>query len=146
MVKDFNEREAEIVAWAVASEGCITLFNIQPYGKNKRTQIRPSVQISNTELIFLVKLRKMCGGSIYLHHRKFEGHKDVYQLVITGKKSVLKFLEKIYPFLPIKRKQAKTVMAFCKSRLKRKKKAPYNKYEVSLAKKIRILNKRGTKK
>ena len=66
-------------------------------------------------------------------------------LHLTGTKNISLLLKKLIPYLIVKRKQAETMLEYCKSRLShyRGKSRRYSKKEIQLYKRLIKLNKRG---
>ena len=94
-------------------------------------------QVANTHKGVLINLQKIFGGTIRL-----KNHKRGFTWEIAGQKNVLDFLNKIYPYLIIKKEQVKLAIQYLKSRLSHQHKK-YTDKEIKLAEKIRKMTKRG---
>ena len=88
-------------AGLIDADGCIT--TCPPY--NFR------ITLSNTNKDILTWLKSIFGGNINNQFLpKNPNHNPAWKWVISYKKGVLKFLEMSYPYLKIKKKQAKVVI------------------------------------
>lgn len=76
-------------------------------------QYRISVSMSNTNEWVVQWFHLNFGGSLYLEpkHIKNPNHRDAWRWQLIGKRS-MPFLELLFPYLRLKREQAKIVMEF----------------------------------
>lgn len=138
---DMSERERNIaVAWLVAGEGAIMLgaANLKPY-----SYYAPIVNITNRDLPWLLEVQECMGGRIGNDGWK-DNRQPCYTLFFERQTDVLRVLQAIYPYLPIKREQARLVMGFCERRLTGKRThKPYVKEDHEARAAIIRLNTRG---
>jgi len=138
--------EIAYLAGVIDGEGSITI------NKASKGLLRPRIDICSTSkefLEYLLGIMRKHGidTGYFLQERKVpKNHKRAYHLIWDTQKNVLKILEKIYPYLFLKRRQAKIVIDFCKSRLSNGRKRfgkKYSEYELKLYYEIKELNRRG---
>lgn len=96
----------EYIAGFIDGEGHIRLSR----RKNKH-YISGVIGITNTNKAILESIQSVIGGKIEYNKPAKAHWKPGYVLKITGKK-VLEVLDKVYPYLIIKKQQAKTVQDF----------------------------------
>lgn len=115
-----QEREFAYIAGIVDGEGCITMaFRQYRLGKFR---IEPKVEIANTSSTLLdwlsAKLTEhSIGHHITWHAPQTPQSRPWAALVIQRYNSIVNFLERILPYLVIKRLQGETVRGFLKTRL-----------------------------
>lgn len=148
------KKDAELSAWAIATDGCITIT----LGKDKKTKLgfklQPSISFCNTSYQFIQIVNKMIGGGIYHKDANVQANaKGKWQVRVTGLADVKYLAEKILPFLPIKKRQARLIIEYCDSRLKilaqpsyQFKNVGYTKRELAIYEEMKKLNKRGIRK
>ncbi len=116
-----KETEKAYLSGIVDGEGTICL-NRAKCGKLDR--FRPCVMISNTNpsvLKWIIKKTKFrCHLSKHTDKRKAK-YAIQYALFLTKYKDMKSFIEIIYPYLIIKRKQARCLIKFINRRLSKKK-------------------------
>jgi len=130
------------IAGFLDGEGSISLK------KERGRWVLPAIQIRNVYPEPLQKIQKVFGGSLYLRKGEKEKWRDTFEWEITRWKGCLNLLEKIYPYLIIKKKQAAIIIRLAK-KVQMK---PYHSFPLAkneqqereeAYKEIRILNKRG---
>jgi len=140
--------ELAYLAGVIDGEGSITI------NKGSRGLLRPRIDICSTSkefLEYLLSIMRKHGidTGYFMQERNVpKNHKRAYHLIWDTQKNVVKILDKIFPYLYLKRRQAEIVIAFCKSRLENGQKRfgkRYSEYELNLYHQIRELNRRGTK-
>lgn len=92
-------------------EGSISL--IKNKEKSGKVGFQLVIHLSNTNLKILEKYKELFGGSIYITKRLTERHKQAYYWTARSK-TALMFLEKIKPYLFIKKRQAILGIEFSK--------------------------------
>lgn len=142
--ENMTEREAEIIAWIVASEGAIGISKHKKKGAKLGFNLDSYIQIGNTNFEFIEKACKLIGTNYvtYYKPKPFTNHKIIYNIRVHKHEDVLFLLKKIMKFLPIKQEQAKLVEQFCLARIKK----PYSyltEKDIEIYEKLRKLNKRG---
>lgn len=98
----------EYVAGFIDGEGCLTYTLC-------RTTVMPRLLVVNTNLDILLKLKNQFGGNISQLSRTKNNWKIGYQWALVGQKSI-NLIKEIFPFLNIKREQAKLFIEFEKLR------------------------------
>jgi len=141
--ENITEREAEILAWIIASEGCISLTKSRNPKARLGFLFRTTIQIANTEHDFVKKTCTMLGKPLTNFTILDKNRKPVYTIAIRKHKEVIFLLEKIIPFLPIKVERALLLKEFCISRSKKSKHSPYSQRELEIFEELKRLNKRG---
>lgn len=152
--RPITTKNAELSAWAIASDGCIAIT----LGKYKKTKLGfiliPSISFCNTSYQFVQKINEMIGGGITHDDANMQtNRKESWEVRVSGLADVKYLGEKILPFLPIKKEQARLIIEFCDSRLKvlsqpgfQFKNAGYTTRELAIYEEMKKLNKRGIRK
>jgi len=131
------------VAGFIDGEGTIGLYKHKDKRIESGYSISAVVKISNTDKDILIKFQKQFGGAIKkVQSTTPNGQKEVYSLAFYNFKKIQKILQYIKNDLILKRKQAKLMLEFCQSRLKRSMQN-YSKRELILLNSFPELNKRG---
>jgi hypothetical protein len=125
------------MAGFIDGEGTITL-NLGSSGK----WWSPYVGVINTDFNVMDFFAKIFGRRASLKKDKRLGRNDAYGVEITSLREVYEFLQIIYPYLRVKKEQAKLLLEYCKLRLARFQQ-PLNAQEREIVEKIRELNRRG---
>lgn len=137
---NLTETEKAYLAGLIDGEGSIH------FALNTGETIIPKISISNSNTEVLEWCRNKIGRGYIstLSPHSFEGsfHRQTHQFIIQAKPTILPVLEAIFPFLIIKKKQAKLVLEWCKSRLSRENyhRSTYTKREVEIIKEVKRLN------
>jgi hypothetical protein len=130
-----NKKEYLIyTAGIIDGEGCIKIYRVSADYLRKYKNARRNfdrftliVQVDMTYRPIVKWLHKKFGGSLYEHKRNKEKHpnwQDSLRWYIASQQAG-KFLRKIYPYLQVKRKQAKDAIKFIELTPKHKKKQYY---------------------
>jgi len=114
-------KNPEAVAWAIATEGSISLVSYSTPSRNSgNPTIRPYINLGNTNLELVERFRDMVGyGHVYKRTVAKNGHKPTHYWAAVSLQDCLSFLTEIVDYLPIKSEQAEIVIDFCSRRLKR---------------------------
>jgi len=133
------------VAWTIAAEGTISISSLRK-GSRVKNLPSPKLRVGNTEKRFILEFHKLVDGAggVYEGHKDRPRRKDDYFWQLRSVPGVYKFLSEILDFLPIKREVALVVIEFCKVRMRHYHKS-WGEEELTLIKKVRVLNKRGPK-
>jgi hypothetical protein len=110
----------EYIAGFVDGEGCISIHENRAWlaeSANGRPRIVMQVAIANCNRAVLVQIQRQHGGSICKQTRTNPHARQGYALKLS-EQSACRFLEKILPFLCIKRKQAKLMLQLGKRKAK----------------------------
>jgi hypothetical protein len=106
--------------------------------RDEYLRVVPEVMISNTSKPVMMNIAETI--DMPLSERKREDRKWIYELRIRKMENIVLFLEKIIPYLRIKRTQAELLYVYCKSRVERPWRSKYTNEELQLFNKIRELN------
>jgi len=115
--------ETAFVAGIVEGEGTLAIIKSKYVHQMKQyISLSPRIVLGNNEVQLINFCQRILGGGIYKSTRdmKRKGHRGrfpVYYLTISGQRRVLEVLQKIYPYLISKKREAEILMEFCKSRL-----------------------------
>jgi hypothetical protein len=137
---NFNGITREDIAYIagfIDGEGTITLNPVR--GGKWWT---PYVGVINTDFNIIGFFAKIFGRQASLKKSKNLERNDAYGVEITSFREVYEFLQIIYPYLRVKKEQAKLLLKYCKIRLARSWQ-PVNIQEKEIVEKIRELNRRG---
>jgi hypothetical protein len=115
ILPELTPTEIAYIAGLVDGEGCITLTaHNRKSGKN---YITPHIQIVNTYKGVIDwlqgKLRFACARRIRSNR---PNRVDIFSIDLKGRRIQIQFLEKVLPYLIIKRKQAEIQLAYLKKR------------------------------
>lgn len=131
----------DYLAGAIDGEGCVTF--------TQRAQApwayTPNVYVVNTNRAWLKKLKQNFGGTLVPHGRHSPRHKFLYSLRWSGP-AAQRLLRRVLPFLLMKQKQARLVLAHKPDGQHWGRKgmpAWKRRQRIAALKKIRQLNKRG---
>ncbi|MCL5100581.1 MAG: LAGLIDADG family homing endonuclease [Candidatus Marsarchaeota archaeon] len=118
------------------------------YHKEKRHRsetftIDLNFSITNSNKPILELIQKEIGGKIELKTKMTKNSKAVYGLRLYNTKDTLNILNRVIPYLILKKEQAELIIAFCNLRAKHTKRDGYTKEEKEIANKVINLNKRG---
>lgn len=132
------------LAGFVDGEGTIGLR----YHKEKRHRVESFTIdlrfiITNSNKPVLELIQKEIGGTVRASKQMTKNSKVVYHLELHNKKAILNVLNRITPYLILKREQAELLIKFCELRSKHTKKDGYYREELGIANRIINLNKRG---
>ena len=100
---------AAYVAGLIDGEGCLDLARQKRIDMHGKIYYRPRLRICLTEKEIIEWLQKSFGGNITTRKGQ-NNNKDTYSWSILGKKRLLPFLRKVYPYLKIKRRQAEILV------------------------------------
>lgn len=132
----------QYLAGFMDGEGCIGLYKHKDNRTKNGFTISALVSIGNTDKSLLNEIQKLSNGVVVDHKHKNNNAKMLYNLQIQNHQDIISFLELIYPYLILKKEQAKLMIDFCKKRVKSQGKT-YTQSEINIVDKFRELNKRG---
>lgn len=95
------------MAGILDGEGCIFIHKLKDNGKNKPVII---LEITNKEVIEWIHER--FGGSMGFRKKRKEHWKDSYSWGLYVQLEIQIFLEKVFPFMIVKKKQASIMLFF----------------------------------
>ena len=139
------EKDWELLAWVIAAEGSI--------GFKTYNRLMPMVGVGNSKMEFIEALMAKFPnlGSIYSSQKGIKSTKlsrgkpfqwEMHEWSLTTQSEVLEVMKHIIPYLPLKQERARCVRDFCELRLQHPA-APYTEEEVSLAWRVKELNRKG---
>lgn len=110
---ELTDVEAAWIACAIDGEGTIAIqLNSSPV---RRARYRAKVYVCNTNTAFLMHLGHLVDGSFSIKNNpRVPGQKRCYQIFIRAR-AIKQLLQRILPFLIIKRRQAELVIALCEA-------------------------------
>lgn len=140
--KELSEIEWAYIAGFFDGEGSIFI----QHKKTSRgyTDYQLSVSVTNTDFLIIQWIKDNLGGNINFTARKHNGLKDRYAWRISGRNAI-PFIERIFPYLRIKKERAKLAIEYKSSftlQGKRLTSEAINKRE-EIKQKMSFLNKRG---
>ena len=147
-ISDKDERFWIYLAGFIDGEGCLGIYRAKR--KNAKDGLRPYIAITNTDKEIMDAIKKTIPKKVYCSmgkSRRKKTHKFAYNLRIENYGSVLFVLEKIKPYLTIKRERANLLLQYILIR-KSKEVNPHcfkhlGQEEYEIYKEIRKLNKKG---
>lgn len=139
-----TKTELSYIAGFIDGEGCLTVsFSKRP---RNVTVFSARVVIVNTDKPIINWLLKKIGGSCRKKQNPKAHHKMSYHVTLSAQHRVVKFLKAIYPYLKVKKRQAKIIINILNHRSKGYRSRTLNrigKKEICALNSIRKLNKKG---
>jgi hypothetical protein len=138
---NLSNEQLAYLAGIIDGEGCIS-FTLAKGGR----VIRPFIGIANTKRKLIETIRSWLKlRNVARKSRRSAKHKNVWQIHITRYADVKALLEKVKPYLIIKKKQCNLTIKYCTSRLSKGVNSPYSPDEMNIFEKVRKMNKRGVR-
>jgi hypothetical protein len=135
----------QYLAGFIDGEGCITIDKLTRKNKtNNKKCFKLSMSITNTYIKIIEEIHNQFGRYL-IKLQEPKGCKK-YKKVIWEQSHAVKMVKKLLPYLRLKRKQAKLLIAYWNYRQKphcNKRTKSYYNNELKFINKMRILNKRG---
>lgn len=104
--------QAAWLAGLIDGEGCIGIWRERRAGNRSGYRYTATVQIANTNRLLLDTIARVIPGKIYLKDARVKfGQKPLYQF-FCDRRTLRALLERIAPFLVIKKRQAEIAMQF----------------------------------
>ncbi len=134
------------LAGIVDGEGHIGMTALKR--ENGKDWFTPRLNITNTDLRLMKWLQNKLGNkglNVYIHKAKVvpRGWKQRYTFQVSGPASIYAVLMQIYPYLILKKEQAKLAMDFASTRLGLVKGTPYEEDYMPVYNRLRELNRKG---
>jgi hypothetical protein len=110
--------------------------------------LHPMVYFTNTNRAVIRRMKTWLScGCVTRKRSALPTHRDTYALNITGTRNVLELLKTLMPYLIVKRRQARVLIAYCESRLGHYlgKDRRFNDEELRLYSELKRLNQKGGK-
>jgi len=121
-------------------EGCVCILKVmEKYLARVRTRYILRIYISNTNLPILKNIQRLLGGYISERPNPPKNHLQVYSLTLNCNKAK-EFLEKVLPYLIVKKEQAVLAIEF-QSKMKKGKRTMSSSEQASYKARISSLNK-----
>lgn len=142
-VKPLSVEDRCYIAGLIDGDGTISLFRIRNARYPNSYHLRPHVQVANTKKDIVLWLKETTGvGCVSYHRAKKEHYRDYWSWDVYTLVDVKSLLEAILPYLKVRKKQAKLLIDFCKSRLEghKQKNTPE---EIKIYETLKNLNQRG---
>lgn len=92
-------------------EGCITIRHDEREGRPEHTYT-PRITIVNTNYQVIDWFYQNFGGNVSKRKKQKEGWKEQFVWILNSPEEVQLFIEKVYKFLIIKKKQAQIILYF----------------------------------
>lgn len=132
---DLTREDVTYMAGFIDGEGTITI-------NTSKSRRQPETYVVNTDLDIVNFFAKVFGKEPYPKNRPPPTQKQTYGVMITSLREVFEFLQIVYPYLRVKKQQAKLLLEYCNIRLV-KHNQPFGSRERQIIKEIRRLNHRG---
>lgn len=137
--------DLKYLAGFIDGEGCITIDKLVRKNKtdNKKC-FKLSMSVTNTYIKIIEEIHKQFGG--YLIKLQAPKGCKTYKKIIWEQSHAVKMVQKLLPYLKIKRKQAKLLIAYWNYRQKphcNKRTESYYRNELKFINRMRKLNHRG---
>jgi hypothetical protein len=140
-IRGMKETEAAYVAGIIDGEGSLTLIHRRRNEARGWENIEPHVRISNTDLELMNYLSVLLGARPYVSHGRPKSHwKPQYTISVSAFAEIAALLERIMPYLVIKRRRAEIMLRIVRRRLARQ---PYTQNDRELVQEFRLANWRG---
>lgn len=109
---ELSDVQAAWLAGLIDGEGCLGIWRERRKGNTSGYRYRASVQIANTNRALLDMIASVLPGTIQMKDARVKkGHKPLYQFYLYAR-CVGPVLERVAPFLVIKKEQARVLMRF----------------------------------
>jgi murein DD-endopeptidase MepM/ murein hydrolase activator NlpD len=137
------EIDKRYIAGFIDGEGYISVVRHKDVRVKKGHTLYPIFRITNSNKEALEKINEFIKGDIRTNgNDKNYNHKQVYRIEVIDQKKIRDILNKIIPYLIIRKKQAELLLNFCNKRIKAKSKN-YTDDDFKLVPLFSKLNKRG---
>lgn len=137
----YSKEDKIKISWAIATDGSIGIT--KSIRKNHQLVLSPYVCFTNTDPEFLNIFEQIIKIG-HTYWRKLEKRKPEGKRCVRTFFEILHVLKSILSFLPIKKQQAKYVIRFIESRIKRgietTTELPYSDEEIRMYEKVKELN------
>lgn len=100
----------------------------------------PTYRIKITEKKAIEEIDRMYSGNIYFQEMENNEYKNQWSYELHSKEDVLNLMEKIEPYLRVKKRQAELLIEFCRNR---KQHTKYTDRELEIYEELRKLNQTG---
>lgn len=139
---DLTDSEKGYIAGIFDGEGTINVYahKSKHYQHQKRDYVlSPQVQVANTDETLIQWIQnRITKGSIWSRICK-QGTKPLHTYTLYGYPDIIILLEAILPFLIIKKDHAVLVVEWCKSRLSKSQRCPYDEQDLQIYQKLKDL-------
>lgn len=143
MIQAIGETEAAYVAGIIDGEGSLTLAHRKRNQARGWDSIEPHITITNTDLRLMRYLSSLLNAQTYTSHQRAKNHwKPQYSISFSAFADIAALLERIMPYLIIKRRRAEIMLRLIRRRLA---KEPYTDVDWKLVEEFRKENQRGVK-
>lgn len=133
-----TDKEVGYLAAAIDGEGSIMII------KGSGSRLLPLIQITNTNLDFLKRIKEITGGFLVSTGKRKKHWSKRYDLKIETLSRVYPILKQVVDDLIIKKKQAQLLIKFCENRLSRENESDSpTREDWEIRKRIIELNKKG---
>jgi len=140
-----KETEKAYIAGVIDSDRCLTIVkNNYDYKGETKTTLKMSISISNCDVRMLDWIISKTNMHLYKGKhvdKRSDTFRPQYRLMILRLEEGKEFLESIFKYLVIKKRQAKILLLFINKRLEKRSKI--KNYEWELMKEIHYLNRKG---
>jgi hypothetical protein len=137
-----TEHEKAYIAGIVDGEGNISLVSYAHKEGKTGFCISPIVQITGTNLEFMVDINALVKGTIYVANTRVKAnHKPKIIIWFRGKNKICEFLKEISPYLRLKKKQSEIMIGYCERR--KGVRSVYDEIDFEDARVMKKLNTRG---
>ena len=116
MKKQDNQREVALCAYLagiIDGEGTIRIGGAKCNEKNRNTRYYASISVGMTDKAVIQLLVETFGSKMRIERVRIPNRKDVYRWGTSGNIAVPRIIEKLLPYLIIKKQQAELVLQFC---------------------------------
>jgi hypothetical protein len=137
---NLSEVDKAYLAGLIDGDGSIILsFHQYSHSKGKgiHSQISCAISARSANREYTKEVMRMMGGKIT------EPEKNFYEVIISRQADILQFVEALFPYFRLKKKQAELMIEFCRDRLKvlkYRRNAPYTIKSFELVKKMKEIN------
>jgi hypothetical protein len=141
--ENISETDLAYLAGLIDGEGYV---GVRESNNRKRGyQLSPIVEISGTNFPFLLKVREKIGaGHIRTYDSKNRKWKSSVKFQICRLIDIVALLNRLLPYLILKKQQAELLIQFCNSRLKTPLRGnSYSEEEINIFYKLKELNRKG---
>ena len=144
-VRHLTSLQIGYLAAFVDGEGGTQITKWKRKGRAYAISLHPVVYFTNTNREVIHTLRAWLRAGVVVVSRQRPGCKTMYILHVTGIRNIASLLSLLEPHLIVKRRRARLMLQFCRSRLGPRGRVgrKFNQEELKLYKTLRRLNKKG---
>lgn len=142
LMQKINENDFIYLAGLIDGEGTLTFKRYRTSGLRKRKSLLPLITVTNTDFD-LINWVHLTFSLFWKSNVSVRGYRRQQVSVGAEGVKILALLEKLEPYLKVKKKHCQLLKEWIKLQLKKSIQAPYSERQIEIDSEIRKLNRRG---